>query len=252
LNPSKAHLEEVAREATAILESARALPPGWVVVRAERDPGTGLPAVRLHLESQDGGRGVILSWAEHGGAPFDGFRVGDRYGAAYLRGADAWDLKDAATPEAIRRLAFGACTALGDATEGPGLDLAPAAEPPPQESLPFGSASILQLLSPHLVPGAELCDGWRLVQAVSPHGAEVQLLFERPDTPVTLRFVLMATDSGDPGLRGLQILAFPRMGIHRPWILESHESALCHALEQILRSGGPGRPVIEPPAEPGA
>ena len=234
------HLQEVARAAEAILTRAGALPAGWVILSADQETEGELPAVRFVLAPEDGGRGLLISWVEHRGALYRGFQVGQRYGASYLRGIDAWDVKDPATPEEVRQWAFAACRALGDAVDGPGLQGTASATEPTARTVPFSGEVVRQILSPHLEPGDELCDGWRWTSLLSPHPWEVHLLFDRAETPVTLRVVLTATGEGDPALRGLEIRPFPRMGIHRPWILESHESALVSALERVVCASSVG------------
>lgn len=227
--------ETIRGHAATLLEGAGVMLPEWEVRRCEPQDGR---SVRLEIGPREGGRCLMIQWAEPGDEPFRGFKVGAVYGGAYLTAADGWDVGDPSTPEEIRQAAYRICTCLADADRGVSLVRAPGDEPAPAEVLAFGPAAIGRLLAPHLEEGAPLCDGWRLERLWSAHEGEVHLVFSHDDVPVRLRLVLTPGDAHAD--RGLQIRAFPRMGIHRPWTLEAHESALINAVRSAVAAAPDG------------
>jgi hypothetical protein len=234
---SDAH-EIVRGHAATLLEGAGVMLPEWEVRRCEPQDER---SVRLEIGPREGGRCLMIQWAEPGDEPFRGFKVGAQYGAAYLTAADGWDVGDPSTPEEIRQAAFRICACLADADGGVSLVTPPEDEPTALEALPFGPQAIERLLDPHLRVGDPLCDGWRLETLLDAHEDEVHLVFSHDDVPVRLRLVLTPGDVQTD--RGLQIQAFPRMGIHRPWTLEAHESALTNALRSTVAAAPEGLTV---------
>ena len=227
-------------QATALLEGSGALLPGWEVRGCEPQDER---SVRLEIGPREGGRHLVIQWSEVAGEPFRGFKVGPVYGAAYLSTGDAWDVGDPSTPEEIRQAAFQICGRLADAERSVSLMTGPREEPPPEdEALPFGPEAIERLLSPQLEVGGPVCDGWRMEEPLMPHEGEIHLVFSHDDVPVQVRMVL--TPGHPDSHRGVEVRAFPRMGIHRPWSLEAHESALANALKSVLDAAPEGLRIL--------
>ena len=229
---NEAH-ERIRAQAASLLEAASALPPGWEVRGCESQDER---SVRLEVGPREGGRHLVIQWSEVDGEPFKGFKVGPVYGAAYLAMGDAWDAGDPGTPEEIRQAAFKICGRLASAERSVILTNTTPEETTKEELLPFSPESVEHLLSPHLELDVPLVDGWRMEDVLVPHDGEVHLVFAHDDVPVRVRLVL--TPGHPDANRGLEVRAFPRMGIHRPWSLEAHESALVNGVKGIL-AGAP-------------
>lgn len=229
---TEAH-ERIKAQATTLLEAASALPSGWEVRGCEAQDER---SVRLEIGPREGGRHLVVQWSEIEGEPFKGFKVGPVYGAAYLAMGDAWDVGDPGTPEEIRQGAFRICGVLASAERSVTLTDTTPAETIEEELLEFSPESVERLLSPHLELDVPLVDGWRMEDVLVPHDGEVHLVFSHDDVPVRIRLVL--TPGHPDANRGLDVRAFPRMGIHRPWSLEAHESALVNGVKGIL-AGAP-------------
>ncbi len=124
---------------------------------------------------------VAIEWTEIGGdTDVRAFVTGPVFAVGYRRAPGAWDLDDAATPEAVKRAAVAACEALSRA---PRLVTLRSTEPVAASSdttVVFDAAGVQGWLAARLKVGAELVDGWRLTEVYPWRVDELALTFERP------------------------------------------------------------------------